>query len=386
MPQTGFDAISNSLESSAGSRFRYFVPPYSHESVLSYHQRAEQGILAGRRVQSLLKESGSLPDFQGILSSLPQSKLEGSQVEIWNANPKKCLISSIQGQNLPLAAAQDEDAIVCYHNLSKVDRFCREIFKTAPVQTLTGTLIGIVHSSTTKNNAGWDPKEERFYFGDSDSLFFNHFSRDFGIVAHEVGHALTQYSSSLLYEGQTGAINESWSDIFATTLKHYDANLSATDERASWLLGEGILVNPSGGTAIRSLKAPGTAYEDHPLLHIKDPQAADMDGYVQTETDHGGVHANSGIPNRAFYLAATSIGNPTWEAIGQIWFEAIRTANQNESFAEFSRRTIDVSKRLQYPEGVANCIGQAWSTVKVQWRGKGDRLLPVPSAAVQLGP
>ena len=83
------------------------------------------------------------------------------------------------------------------------------------------------------------------------------------------------------------------------------------------------------------MSAPGTAYDD-PILG-KDPQPADMDHYVELKEDEddGGVHINSGIPNRAFYLAATAIGGPAWERhqataydcprISREWLEEQRT-------------------------------------------------------------
>ncbi len=377
----------------------HFSPPYIAKPVLAYYKelRERQGatvsdpgldaliqaqelsleckdtICSERDVQRVPKEIDR-SDLHGILPILPQASSQFSPVEIWHANPQSCLISSFN-QAFPLSQATDRDAIACYENLVKADKLCREIFKVASVLTQTGTLLGCVHSPTTMNDAAWHPKEERFLFGDSDPRFYNSFSQNFSVAAHEVGHAVTQYASSLLYEGQTGALNESCSDVFAAILMQYEAEASATSDSASWLIGEGLLANTSPGTALRSLKAPGTAYTNHPLLHISDPQPSHMDHYVEMErdNDHGGVHYNSGIPNKAFYVAATTIGGPTWETVGQIWFEAMRTANSDESFAEFSRRTIDVSKSLGYSDGVTNCIGQAWSGVGVKWRGSGDQ-------------
>src|SRR5262249_60002567 len=71
------------------------------------------------------------------------------------------------------------------------------------------------------------------------------------------------------------------------------------------------------GDALRWMKAPGTAYDD-PLLGGKDPQPAHMSNYVQTTSDNGGVHINSGIPNHAFYLAAVALGAHSWDKAGPI--------------------------------------------------------------------
>jgi Zn-dependent metalloprotease len=72
------------------------------------------------------------------------------------------------------------------------------------------------------------------------------------------------------------------------------------------MIGSEVWTPNIAGDALRSMKAPGTAYDD-PLVG-KDPQPAHMDDYVETIQDNGGVHINSGIPNHAFYLAATEIG------------------------------------------------------------------------------
>lgn len=104
-------------------------------------------------------------------------------------------------------------------------------------------------------------------------------------------------------------MNESFSDIFGSLVKQQV--LGQTAEEADWLIGEGIFTSKVKGSALRSLKAPGTAYDD-PVLG-KDSQPSDMSRFVQTNDDNGGVHTNSGIPNHAFYLAAVAIGGNAWE-------------------------------------------------------------------------
>jgi Zn-dependent metalloprotease len=99
--------------------------------------------------------------------------------------------------------------------------------------------------------------------------------------------------------------------VFGSLIKQYV--LKQTADKADWLIGEGLLTFK--GQALRSMKAPGTAY-DNDLLG-KDPQPADMKHSVRTAQDKGGVHINSGIPNRAFYLVATAIGGHAWEKAGR---------------------------------------------------------------------
>jgi Zn-dependent metalloprotease len=94
-----------------------------------------------------------------------------------------------------------------------------------------------------------------------------------------------------------------------------------TAEQADWLIGEGLFTSNVDAEGIRSMKAPGTAYDD-PVLG-RDPQPGHMDDYVETSSDNGGVHINSGIPNKAFYNVATEIGGFAWEKAGAIWYLAL---------------------------------------------------------------
>ena len=114
------------------------------------------------------------------------------------------------------------------------------------------------------------------------------------------------------------------------------------------------------------MKEPGTAYDD-PVLG-KDPQPGHMDDFVSTWQDNGGVHINSGIPNRAFYLAATAIGGYAWEKAGRIWYETLRDVRltSEPSFEQFATLTIDVASKL-YGAGSTEltAVADAWAQVGV---------------------
>src|SRR4030095_16104982 len=97
---------------------------------------------------------------------------------------------------------------------------------------------------------------------------------------------------------QAGALNESMSDVFGSLVKQYLRKQSA--EEADWLIGEGLLAPGVHGVALRAMQERGSAYDD-PILG-DDIQPSHMDGYVRTFEDNGGVHINSGIPNKAFHL------------------------------------------------------------------------------------
>jgi Zn-dependent metalloprotease len=198
-------------------------------------------------------------------------------------------------------------------------------------------LDSTVHYQKNYDNAFWDGKQ--MVYGDGDGDLFNRFTISIDVMGHELTHGVTQYEASLNYSQQPGALNESMSDVFGSLVKQYYLKQSAAD--ADWLIGEGLLTANVNGVALRSMKAPGTAYND-PVLG-KDPQPANMKDYVSTSSDNGGVHINSGIPNHAFYLIATEIGGNAWLKAGQIWYVTLRdklTSTSNfQSCADLTYQT-----------------------------------------------
>jgi Zn-dependent metalloprotease len=119
-------------------------------------------------------------------------------------------------------------------------------------------------------------------------------------------------------------------------------------------------------TALRSMKAPGTAYEDDVLG--KDPQPGHMKDYVTTFEDNGGVHINSGIPNKAFYLCAMALGGHAWEKAGRIWYETLISdkVNMITRFSGFAAATKATAGKLYGGSSAeANAVSEAWKGVGV---------------------
>ena len=114
------------------------------------------------------------------------------------------------------------------------------------------------------------------------------------------------------------------------------------------------------------MAAPGTAYND-PVLG-KDPQPAHMNDYVHTTQDNGGVHINSGIPNHAFYLAATAIGGKAWEKSGRIWYDTIcdPRLKVRAGFAAFAKRTVaNATHSYGAKAKETKAVHDAWTAVGV---------------------
>ncbi len=225
-----------------------------------------------------------------------------------------------------------------------------------------GPVLITVHFGRDYDNAFWDGTQ--LVFGDGDGVIFDRFTKPMDVMAHEFTHGVTQFSAGLAYVDQPGALNESVSDVFAAMTKQ--RSRSQTAEQADWLVGEGLFRPAVNGRALRSMLEPGTAYDD-PRIG-RDPQVGRMADYVRTTDDNGGVHINSGIPNRAFALAALDLGGFTWERTGRVWYDAL-TAGEvpaRSDFATFARATLSSAARVfpADPE-VARRIEAAWRTVGV---------------------
>ncbi len=222
-------------------------------------------------------------------------------------------------------------------------------------------LISTVHHRQNYNNAFWNGQQ--MVYGDGDGVIFSHFTKSLSVIGHEFSHAVVQFSGGLVYRDQSGALNESFADIFGVlTVQN---KLNQAPHEASWLVGDGILGPTISGDALRSLKAPGTAYDDD--LLGTDPQPYHIDDFVVTSSDNGGVHINSGIPNHAFYLLANYLGGKAWEKAGRIWYDTMQQINDPiATFAKWADKTVEVSRSL-YGNGSreATFTRRAWKLVGI---------------------
>jgi Zn-dependent metalloprotease len=214
-------------------------------------------------------------------------------------------------------------------------------------------LLGLVHFGRNYGNAFWDNAGHMF-FGDGDGRLLTQTTAGTDVIGHELTHGVTQYEANLVYSGQSGALNESVSDVFGIQVKQYLKGEPAQD--SNWLIGEDI-VGPELSPALRSMSEPGKAnkYDDQP---------AGMSGYV----DGGDVHTNSGIPNRAFYVVASTLGGNSWDAAGPIWYAALCDPSlpATATFSDFAKRTLIQAERAYGAQsGKADAVRKGWDDVEV---------------------
>jgi Zn-dependent metalloprotease len=227
-------------------------------------------------------------------------------------------------------------------------------------------LVASVHYGEDFLNAFWDG--EQMVFGDGDGIRFASFTAAVDVIGHELTHGVVQYTAGLIYVAQPGALHESIADCFGAMVKQRVLGQEAAE--ADWLIGQGVFTDAVQGEALRSMKAPGTAYDD-PVLG-KDPQPDSMAHYADLPhdeaNDNGGVHINSGIPNRAFYLAATGIGGRSWEGAGPLWYDALTRGGlpKDADFATFAEATLAAAASRHGADSPQHeAVEQAWRTVGV---------------------
>ncbi|MFE0425168.1 M4 family metallopeptidase [Streptomyces sp. NPDC058953] len=341
------------------------VPPH----LLDKLARAENARIADRALRTLERDAAQRTRRR-ITTVRGFAAAAGAAVAAEDAEPNRTIYDCRNRTVLPGRKVRGEgdqpgkDATVnrVYAGLGATFELLLKSYGRNSLDDAGLPLDASVHYDEEYGNAFWDGSQ--MVFGDGDGEIFLDFSIPVDVIAHELAHGLTQYTANLEYFSQSGALNESVSDVFGALVKQYV--LGQTAEQADWLIGEGLLAPAVTGVALRSMKAPGTAYDDDVLG--KDPQPATMDDYVRTGRDNGGVHINSGIPNHAFYLLATELGGKSWERAGQIWYDTLTGGEltQDARFDEFARLTV-AAARARYGDGGDEVEGvlKAWSTVGV---------------------
>ncbi len=252
--------------------------------------------------------------------------------------------------------------INAYDNAGLVRTFFRQMLNRDSIDNRSLDLVLNVHYGTKFNNAFWDGDE--MTFGDGDGVIFSGFARSLDVVAHELAHGVTQHTSGLAYQGESGALNEHFSDAFGTAITQWASNERPDD--ADWLIGDEIMGPDLYGEALRSMRNPGTAY-DNPILG-KDPQPAHYaDALHRRRATTAGVHINSGIPNRAFYLVASELGDTLVAA--RIWYHALSFLKPNCTFAMAAAQIADSARILVKAgvvhKGAAQIVRGAWHEVGV---------------------
>jgi Zn-dependent metalloprotease len=319
-----------------------FVPPYMLQEIYQNGTAAQQEH-ARQNMANSWQFRVTRAATTGALTALEADDLAVSVVLerlVYDAENSTLLPGYlVMGEGDP--PSDDKSVNEAYEGAGATYDLFKQIYGRNSIDGRGMPIASTVHYGIGYDNAFWNGRQMVYGDGDedlpADQRLFNRFTISMDIMGHELTHGITQFEAGLLYNGQSGALNESISDIFGILVKQYHQNLNA--EESDWLIGTGLFTQNVSGVAIRSMKEPGTAYAD-PILG-KDPQPGHMDDYVNTVEDAGGVHINSGILNHAFYIMAMELGGKAWEKAGMIWYVTL-------SEKLFASANFDDAARLTY--------------------------------------
>ncbi|CAG8063461.1 unnamed protein product [Penicillium nalgiovense] len=340
------------------------IPPYILET-LARNAATEQQRETARHA---LAYSTKHRTVAGRVRQLNRTVYDAQNSRRDNPPSDKVLIPD-GGPLLSQATDPTNNANECYIGLGKSYDFYFNFFQRNSIDDKGMKLDGYVHAGDLYN-AFWNGEE--LVFGDGDGVIFDGFTDELDVIGHEFSHGVVEYISPLPYRFQSGALNESLADAFGIMVKQWGEDTPQTVDQSNWLIGEGIWGSAVHGRALRDMKNPGTAYADDKVG--EDPQPAHWRDFKKLpySNDKGGVHINSGIPNHAFFLAATKIGGYAWEGAGPIWYRALSSGklrtDGEAKFKHFADLTMENAGEH------VDKIREAWTLVGYPFPEKRDEL------------
>ncbi|MFY7750343.1 M4 family metallopeptidase [Exiguobacterium indicum] len=325
-----YKVTSTVLAGKEPSRWTYFIDANSGKVLNKFDQLAHA---TGTTVL------GTSATFNTTLSGSTyylQDTTRGKGVYTYDAKNRTSLPGTLwaDADNV-FNATYDRAAVSAHVNAAKTYDFYKNTYGRNSFDNAGARLNSTVHYSTNYNNAFWDGT--KMVYGDGDGTTFVALSGALDVVAHELTHAVTEYTAGLVYQNESGAINEAVSDIMGTVAEY------TVGSNFDWLVGEDIYTPGVSGDALRSMSNPA-AYGD-PDHYSK--------RYTGTQ-DNGGVHINSGIINKAAYLlgnggtfynvSVTGIGVPK---LGAIYYRALNVyLTPNSNFSSLRAAVVQSAKDL----------------------------------------
>lgn len=340
------------------------TPPYLLKRML----KSDDGEVRQAALNTLLT-TAHLRGERSVRAGFPGAAAPGNaRRTIYDCRNTTSLPFAILARSEDDSESTDLSANRAFDMLGKTRDFFQQVYARNSIDGHGMRLDGYVHYDYEFANAFWNGRQ--MVFGDGDGRVFSDLTGSISVIAHELGHGVTEHTAGLEYHNQSGALNESMSDVFGAMVEQW--TLGQTAEQADWLIGREVFTPHIEADALRSMKAPGHAW--NPEKFGKDPQPDHMTKYVNMpdtyEGDWGAVHYNSGIPNKAFYLTAATIGGYSWEAPGLIWYEALKASNSETRFQEFADTTYRKAGELYETGGTEQtAVLRAWREVGISVTG-----------------
>jgi Zn-dependent metalloprotease len=357
----------------------FIIPPYMLKSMIAHADSLGSapmapGASAGDRADVPLASAHIQATLDDTNSKRAAFQAEGSgnrRVAAAMFMMPRCILmravhSANNGLSLPGVLMRSEnqppvpDPAVneLYDTIGDVYTFFRDMWARHSIDDRGMIIEAVAHYGLLYDNAYWEGG--RLVCGDGDNIYFNRFTGDPAVIAHELVHGLTQCEAGIIYKGRKGVANESISDSFAIAFDHYHKRKVFSD--ADWVIGTKILKQGLQGRGIRDLREPGTAFND-PRLG-RDMQPAHMKHYIEAgEIDE--MHLNSGIPNKAFYLVCEQLKMPSWHDPIRIWYRALCEYATKDTDVETwpdctARAAIDL---FSAGSGAYQAVRRAWNAV-----------------------
>ena len=276
--------------------------------------------------------------------------------------PAQHVFDCLNRQNLPGRAVAKPAGVfkTAFDTTAKVIEFYATVLGRNSVDNKGYDLASSLHYGKNYDNAFWNGQQ--MVYGDGDGKLFIQMVMSPDVIGHELTHGVTQNEAALRYEGESGALNESISDVFGTVFNQW-LNQWAVTEPLGWLVGAGIMAEPAkakGFTCLRDMVQPGAA-------HCLSPQP---ERYSQLDPT-ADVHVNSGVPNKAFALFAQSLGGQSWTTAVKVWYATCtdRHLRSDATMAEFAKLTVGSATKLGGAALAAKCRA-AWKAVEVSTSGR----------------
>ncbi|AYC33626.1 M4 family peptidase [Pseudomonas cavernae] len=344
------------------------IPPYIIEHLAQSADpevrcRAIANLAASKTFRAVRTTAQAMP---GLLATMSPARSKHRLVyDAGHTDQLPGALVRAEGQNGVADPAVNE----AYDGSGDTYDFFHELFQRNSLDANGMSLISTVHVAevdycgefTPMNNAFWNGQQ--MAYGDGDGSIFQRFTRSLEVIGHELSHGVQSFTSNLSYFGQSGALNEHFADVFGILVRQWRHGETAAD--ASWLIGAEVLVPAPTRRGIRDMEKPGTAFVNDPELG-NDPQPAHMSKLYTGPRDNGGVHINSGIPNRAFVLVAKALGGNAWDVAGRIWYETLVQLTSSSQFVDCARVSVQIAGMPKYGAVAKKAVKAAWKQVGIQ--------------------
>ena len=332
-------------EQAHDSRWQVFVDAHTGEIINSYND-IQHGT-----------GTGVLGDTKSL-----DTTYNGSTYQLVASDNSRATYDAKTRTRLPGTLMTDSDdvwtdgaAVDAHHYAGLVLDYYFEQFGRNSYDDQGAQIKSTVHYNRNYVNAFWNGSQ--MVYGDGDGVNSLALSGGFDVVAHEISHAVTSASSGLIYQNESGALNEAFSDIMGSAAEYYKQS-----SQFDWMMGEDIWTPGIAGDALR--------YMDDPTA---DGSSTDhYDDRYTGSSDNGGVHWNSGIANLAFVLAVQGGSHPTYggsytgvgmDAASQIFYTAFtQYLSSSATFADARAACVQVATD-NYDAITADRIDQAWQAV-----------------------